>query len=113
MAAGNASVHGCRQVCWSGRLKFVLRQSLVCSPTHGNLWSAAPQVTFTKLETGHLPAREQREDEIRAFRKKQVGSGDLRAREGLGSEGLGSFPHFISVVGSLVSCPIGHFPIQQ
>ncbi|KAG2487660.1 hypothetical protein HYH03_013797 [Edaphochlamys debaryana] len=28
------------------------------------------QVNFTKLETGHLPAREQREDEIRAFRKQ-------------------------------------------
>ncbi|KAG2439034.1 hypothetical protein HYH02_006562 [Chlamydomonas schloesseri] len=28
------------------------------------------QVTFTKLETGHLPAREHREEEIRAFRKQ-------------------------------------------
>ncbi|GLC51791.1 hypothetical protein PLESTB_000548900 [Pleodorina starrii] len=28
------------------------------------------QVSFTKLETGHLPARQQREEEIRAFRKE-------------------------------------------
>ncbi|GIL60217.1 hypothetical protein Vafri_14829 [Volvox africanus] len=28
------------------------------------------QVSFTKLETGHLPAREQREEEIRTFRKQ-------------------------------------------
>ncbi|GLI70787.1 hypothetical protein VaNZ11_015654 [Volvox africanus] len=28
------------------------------------------QVSFTKLETGHLPAREQREEDIRAFRKQ-------------------------------------------
>ncbi|EFJ40898.1 hypothetical protein VOLCADRAFT_99235 [Volvox carteri f. nagariensis] len=28
------------------------------------------QVSFTRLETGHLPAREQREEEIRAFRKQ-------------------------------------------
>lgn len=54
---------------------YELGQPLRCSPTH--VGSTVPQVTFTKLETGHLPAREQREDEIRAFRKKQVGCGGL------------------------------------
>nr|BBA27223.1 DYX1C1-like protein [Chlamydomonas reinhardtii] len=32
------------------------------------------QVTFTQLETGHLPAREHREEEIRAFRKQSRAS---------------------------------------
>ncbi|GFR46189.1 hypothetical protein Agub_g7718 [Astrephomene gubernaculifera] len=32
------------------------------------------QVSFTKLETGHLPAREHREEEIRAFRKQATSS---------------------------------------
>ncbi|GIM07741.1 hypothetical protein Vretimale_11827, partial [Volvox reticuliferus] len=34
------------------------------------------QVSFTKLETGHLPAREQREEEIRAFRKQARAAAD-------------------------------------
>lgn len=37
------------------------------------------QVSFTKLETGHLPAREQREEEIRQYRKKVWGGGGMRA----------------------------------
>ncbi|KAG2432099.1 hypothetical protein HXX76_009026 [Chlamydomonas incerta] len=42
------------------------------------------QVTFTKLETGHLPARQQREEEIRAFRKQSHAAAAL---EGAGEGG--------------------------
>lgn len=48
------------------------------------------QVSFTKLETGHLPAREQREEEIRQYRKKVCGGGGGNGEQGCMHACMGS-----------------------
>eukprot|EP00198_Chlamydomonas_reinhardtii_P012046 XP_001701383.1 predicted protein [Chlamydomonas reinhardtii] len=44
------------------------------------------EVTFTQLETGHLPAREHREEEIRAFRKQSSSPTGDRGIAGTGRQ---------------------------